>query len=247
MIYVTGDMHGDIDRIYDPNFKRLKEGDTLIIAGDFGYLWDGGKKERKILKYLGTRKYTVCFLDGAHDDMKKLGKYRKTVYKGGVVHRIYKRLYHMCRGQIFTIDGLRIFTFGGGEIIDFETPDSDEKLPNGDEMREGDENLAEYLDTVDYIITHEPPAKIKNALRLRVQKPSNINALNAYFDDLNSRCKFRQWFFGSMHIDKEITPRHTCVFTSFLALSGSEQYSNPINIDDNDDDFDYEEVDYNEN
>lgn len=241
MIYVTGDMHGDIERLYDPSFKKLKEGDTLIIAGDFGFLWNDTKKERKLLKYLGTRKYTVCFLDGAHDDMNKLNRYRKTVYKGGVVHRIYKKLYHMCRGQIFTIDGLRIFTFGGGEITDFETADSDEKLPSGEEMREGEENLNNLKDTVDYIITHEPPAKIKNALRFRQQKSANINVLNAYFDSINSRCVFRQWFFGSMHMDKEITPRHTCVFTKFTLLSGSENYIDPTNLEE-DENLNFDEL-----
>lgn len=228
MVIITGDMHGDEERLYDPGLKQLGAGDTLIIAGDFGFLWDGSKREKKILKYLGTRKYTVCFLDGAHDDISKLNRYRKTVYKGGVVHRIYKKLYHMCRGQIFTIDGLKIFTFGGGEVTDFVEPDSDEKLTSNEEMLEGEENLSDIAYTVDYIITHEPPFKIKNALRLRSQKPSEINVLSVYFEGINSRCKFRKWYFGSIHLDKEITPRHTAVYRDYIPLSGSELYSDPI-------------------
>ncbi len=227
MVIVTGDMHGDEERLYDAGLRQLSAGDTLIIAGDFGFLWDGSKREKKILKYLGTRKYNVCFLDGAHDDVSKLNRYRKTVYKGGVVHRIYKKLYHMCRGQIFTIDGLKIYTFGGGEVTDLAVPGSDEKLPTREEMLEGSENLAECSDTVDYIITHEPPAKIKNALRFRSQKPSDVNVLNAYFEELNSNCKFRKWYFGSIHLDKEITPRHTSVFMDYIPLSGSELFSDP--------------------
>ena len=228
MIYVTGDMHGDIERLYDSGFKQLKEGDTLIVAGDFGFLWDGSKAEKKIIKYLGSRKYTICFLDGAHDDLKKLAKYRKTVYKGGVVHRIYKNLFHMCRGQIFTIDGINIFTFGGGESDDMDNTDIEDLLPNGNEMKEADENLQNCSDTVDYIITHEPPARIKDALRLKAQKTPITNVLNAYFEELNSRCTYRKWFFGSVHMDKEITPRHRAVYTEYIPLEGSELYRGSV-------------------
>ena len=34
-------MHGDFERFKLPAMKKLKKGDTLIICGDFGFLWDG--------------------------------------------------------------------------------------------------------------------------------------------------------------------------------------------------------------
>ena len=52
MIYVTGDTHGDITRFKDPQMKKLKKGDTLIICGDFGFIWDNSKKEKADLKKL---------------------------------------------------------------------------------------------------------------------------------------------------------------------------------------------------
>lgn len=50
MIYFTGDLHGDYDRFKSKELKKLKKGDTLIVCGDFGFLWDGSKKEQSILK-----------------------------------------------------------------------------------------------------------------------------------------------------------------------------------------------------
>ena len=47
MVYVTGDMHGDFERFKLPAMKKLKKGDTLIICGDFGFLWDGSKEEEE--------------------------------------------------------------------------------------------------------------------------------------------------------------------------------------------------------
>ena len=55
MIYVTGDTHGDIDRFKDSQMKKLGRGDTLIICGDFGFFWDGSKKEQQMLKKLAAK------------------------------------------------------------------------------------------------------------------------------------------------------------------------------------------------
>ena len=52
MIYVTGDTHGEIERFKDPEFKQLRKGDLLIVCGDFGFIWDGSKREKNNLKKL---------------------------------------------------------------------------------------------------------------------------------------------------------------------------------------------------
>ena len=56
MIYVTGDMHGILSRFDDSRLNKLKSGDTLIICGDFGFLWDGSKEEMNVLKKLSKKK-----------------------------------------------------------------------------------------------------------------------------------------------------------------------------------------------
>ena len=38
-------MHGEMARFEDSRIRKLKKGDTLIVCGDFGFLWDGGAKE----------------------------------------------------------------------------------------------------------------------------------------------------------------------------------------------------------
>lgn len=46
MIYLTGDTHGGMERFQSKEAKQLKKGDTLIICGDFGFIWDGPKGKR---------------------------------------------------------------------------------------------------------------------------------------------------------------------------------------------------------
>lgn len=226
MIYVTGDLHGEEERLYSRSMKKLREGDTLIVCGDFGFVWDGSGREKKILDFLGSRKYNVCFIDGTHENFDLLDKYRMTVWNGGKVHRVSGNLFHMMRGQIFTIEGFRIFTFGGGESVDREMRTEHiswwkEEMPSPSELEEGAKAIDEVGCEVDYIITHEPPSIVKSTMLLRSGDTENVNKLNGYFEQLNRVCKFRHWYFGSMHEDRVITNVHTAVF----------EYVIPINSD----------------
>ncbi len=227
MVYITGDMHGDENRIYDKSMRKLKEGDTLIICGDFGFIWSGSDKEKKILEYLGSRKYNICFLDGTHENYDLLNTYRETFWKGGRVHRITGNLFHMCRGQVFNLEGMKFFTFGGGESPDKELRTEHEtwwrdELPSPEEMTEGAEAIDEAHCEVDVILTHEPPTLVKSSILLRLGKTDRINKLNGYLDEINRSCKYKRWYFGSMHEDRIITPRHTAVFNELWAVRKDE-------------------------
>lgn len=222
MVYITGDMHGDESRLYDRQLRQLKAGDTLIILGDFGFVWDGSKREKTVLDFLGSRKYTVCFLDGTHENFKQLNSYRQTVWHGGRVHRISGSLFHMIRGQIFSIDGDTYFAFGGGESPDKEMrmeQDSwfREELPTPPEMAEGAENLDELDCKIDYILTHEPPSLVKSAVLLRSGHSDRVNKLNGYLEELGRSCTFKHWYFGSIHEDRTITPVHTALFRKMIS------------------------------
>ena len=50
LVYITGDMHGDLSRFKNPIFKKMKAGDVLIVCGDFGFIWDGSRQEKQNLK-----------------------------------------------------------------------------------------------------------------------------------------------------------------------------------------------------
>lgn len=217
-------MHGEEERLYSRSMKKLSEGDTLIVCGDFGFVWDGSAKEKKILEYLGSRKYNVCFIDGTHENFDLLEKCRMTVWNGGKVHRVSGNLFHMMRGQIFTIEGYRIFTFGGGESTDREMRTEHiswwkEEMPTPAELEEGAKAIDEVDCDVDFIITHEPPSIVKSTMLLRAGETDSVNKLNGYFEQLNRVCKFKHWYFGSMHEDRVITNVHTAVFEDVIPIN----------------------------
>ena len=227
MIYVTGDTHGIASRFDDPRLKKLGRGDTLIVCGDFGFIWNGSKEEMSVLKKLSKKKYNICFVDGTHENFEMLSKLKIKKWNGGKVHHIAANIFHLMRGQVFNIEGTKIFTMGGGESPDIDirfemNTWSDMEIPTREELMEGVDNLQKYGGKVDLIVTHEPPAKIKDFLRLQTGSDASITAINTYLEDVSRICEFRHWYFGSLHLDKFISTTHISVFNNILNAKTGE-------------------------
>ena len=226
MVYVTGDMHGDISRFNDPALKQLKKGDVLIVCGDFGFIWDNSRQEQKNLKKLASKKYDICFVDGTHENFEIINSLPETTWQGGKVHKVANNIYHLMRGQIYKIDNITYFTMGGGESPDIDirfeaNAWSKDEFPSRDEMVEGAENLEKINCKIDCILTHEPPVKVKSFLRLKDSEAVSVNGLNTYFEELSTACTYRRWFFGSMHLDKYISSSLIAVYRDIInAITG---------------------------
>lgn len=222
MIYFTGDTHGDKNRLSKFALKQLKSGDTLIVCGDFGFLWDESKKEKKFLEKLSKRNYNICFIDGTHENFELLEKIPVTFWRGGRVRKITDNVIHLMRGEIYEIDKKIIFTMGGGESPEIEYKNEEDlthqyELPTKQEMLNGVNNLERCEFKVDYIVTHEPPAKIRDFLLLSKNTAARTTALGAYFDELSVQASFERWFFGSMHMDKFISNSQIAVFNNIVS------------------------------
>ena len=227
MIYVTGDTHGDYKIFSQKKFKNIAPGDTLIICGDFGFIWTGDTKEKKILDKLAKKKYTICFVDGTHENFALLNKYPVVNFAGGLAHKIKDNIYHLMRGQIFEFEGESFFAMGGGESPEIDSREgranwSNDEIPTRDEMREGANNLEKNKFAVDYIITHEPAQKIKNFLKLKDNEPLLVSGLNAYFQELSTSCDYTRWFFGSLHEDKFVSTSQVAVFRNLVNVRTGE-------------------------
>ena len=189
MIGFTGDCHGSFERFNEENFPEQKEmtkEDYVIVCGDFGGVWRNDKenpRENRILDWLEARPFTTLFVDGNHENFDRLKEYPVEMWNDGKVHKIRPSVIHLMRGQVFQIDGKKIFTFGGaqshdisGGILEMDDPDFQEKewqlrrgylpyrinhlswwedeLPSDEEMEEGVRNLKANDQQVDYIVTH---------------------------------------------------------------------------------------------
>lgn len=223
MIYITGDTHGDTERISKNELSMLGTDDTLIICGDFGFLWNNDSKENQFLNKLEKRKYNICFVDGMHENFPVLNNLPVVIWHGGRVHKLRDNVFHLMRGQIFEIEGKTIFTMGGGEDPEMDLQENFDiterkEIPTPQEMLTGVSNLEKRNYKVDYIVTHEPPSKIRDFLLLADNKTLRVTALGAYLDELSQQTEYKKWFFGNMHIDKFISEKHTAVFKNIVSI-----------------------------
>ena len=119
MIYVTGDTHGDRSRLSKKRLKALNPGDTLIICGDFGFLWNDDRAEQKFLYNLSKRPYNICFADGTHENFDLLYRFPVKEKFGGRVHAVADNIFHKKVNPIFLCDcqQFRIETEIVGKIL----------------------------------------------------------------------------------------------------------------------------------
>ncbi len=221
MVYVTGDTHGDYERFSDPLLKKLEEEDVLIICGDFGFIWDGSHQENMVLKKLSQKKYTIAFVDGCHENFDLLERnYPLNRWMGGIVRQISPNIVHLQRGEIYTIEGDTYFTFGGGhsQDIEYRTETGNwwkQEHPTHDEIRHAIYKLQESKSKVDYIITHEPPASLKDCLGVDVQQRLEIHT---FFEDIIKECEYKKWFFGKCHMDRFIPLKYYALFEEVIPV-----------------------------
>lgn len=196
MIYITGDTHGDLSHFKDPKLKRLGEKDIVIVCGDFGFLWDpNDPKEKRNLEWLKKRKYTICFLDGAHENFDMLDSYTPYRWKGGNTHKIADNIYHLMRGEMFMFENKTFFVMGGGESEDKDMREDGvswwkAELPTAEDLKNGQDNLREYKYAVNYVLTYEAPAIAKDFLKLHTNKGVHITPLNTYLQELMKQVEY---------------------------------------------------------
>ena len=224
MIYITGDTHGDIDirKLSNDCFKAYKE-DYLIIAGDFGLVWDNSKREKYWLDWLNEKPYTILFVDGNHENFDMLNSFEIERWNGGCIHKIRSNIYHLMRGHIFTIEGLKIFAMGGATSIDKDTRVEgiswwNQEQPTTSEMMFASENLESHQNKVDYVISHTTSFLMMSLIGWMRER----SMLNQYFEKLESTIDFKHWYFGHFHLDRRLDNRHTSVYDNIMPITDHE-------------------------
>lgn len=219
MIYVTGDTHGDINRFKKRELKKLTNKDYIIVCGDFGFIWDESESEKENLEFLKSQKYTILFVDGTHENFDLLENYPTVDFKSGKATKIADNIYHLRRGEIYSIGGKFIFTFGGGvssdlqQIMDYSAW-FEQELPTENEMIQAVTKLKSWNCEVDYIITHETTATNKH----KIWHNCETNPVNDFLEQLSSEVRYEKWFFGNLHVDFAVNDKDFAVFEEIIPI-----------------------------
>lgn len=231
-----------------PEQKEMTKDDYVIICGDFGGVWSKDKEsneETMLMDWLDCKSFTTLFVDGNHENFDRLNAYPVEEWHGGKVHKIRDSVIHLMRGQVFEIDRKSIFTFGGasshdidGGILEPDDPDFRKKkkhldegwlpyrinhvswwqqeLPSEEEMEEGRRNLAAHDYAVDFIVTHCCASSTQALLSGGMYKP---DMETRYLEEIKQNTKFRKWFFGHYHDNKNVSAEEILLYEQIIRIS----------------------------
>ncbi len=221
MIYITGDTHipidiGKLSTKRFPEQKEMTKRDYVILCGDFGGVWDGSNEEKYWIKWLKSKNFTTLFVDGNHENFDMLYTLPTVEFCDGIVHKIEDGIYHLIRGEAYTIDGKKFFAFGGASSHDkkHRTEGKNwwkEELPGEQEYIHAENTLKENSFQFDYVITHAAPTSIQTQISSAYER----NALTEFLENIKKRVTCKKWFFGHYHTDASIDERFTAVFEKF--------------------------------
>ncbi len=244
MIFVTGDTHAEWQSRLSfeafPEGRGLTKDDFVIICGDFG-VWADSARERHAFSWLEDRPFTTLFVDGNHENFNQLSAYPVVEFHGGKAHRINSSIYHLMRGELFDLEGLRCFTFGGAPSHDISDgilqPTEKEKirqwsregkmfrienvswwpqeLPSYQEMRHGFDTLTKNGWSVDFVFTHDAPVSFVSQLAGGHVKP---NQMTRYLEEIRKRLTYRHWFFGHYHYNYNVSDRDHLLYEQIIRI-----------------------------
>lgn len=254
-IYITGDIHGNPVRLGVNSFyeqkefdKNNKDANIAIILGDFGLVWnkDGeDKSEKNWLNWLESKPFTTVFVDGNHECFPRIYSYPIKEWHGGKVHEIRPNVLHLMRGEIFNIEGLNFFTFGGASshdiqdgILEFDNWIDkakkldkqgkymyrvrnlswwEEELPTEEEMQHGLDILKQHDNKVDYLLTHSPSTSELILMGGKGLYESDI--LTDYLEKVKAECNYKKHFFGHMHVNRAINEKDICLYEQIIRIN----------------------------
>lgn len=228
MLYLTGDTHGQLDR-----FKSMVlVGRTILICGDFGLPWGGQLAERDTycLDWLAARRRTrFLFLDGNHENFDLLGILPVKEWQGGRVHELRPNVLHLMRGEVFEIEGLTVFAFGGARSVDKDTRIPHEswwpqEMPTKADYENAIQNLKRVGNRVDLVVTHAAPLKFLQSeagKKYRGFETEIRDETSLLLSAIQARIHYKAWFFGHYHtewLDRRY--RAQCLYQSIVTYDG---------------------------
>lgn len=256
MIYITGDCHSDVRRLSVDSFYEQKEMNNqdenfVIILGDFGLVWDQdveSKMEKWWLNWLENKPFTTLFVDGNHESFDRLYQYPVKEWHGGKVHEIRPHVLHLCRGEVFDIEGKKFFAFGGAashdiydgilDPDDFETYDDfkdtwERWKKNGKMFRvkgiswweqelpseEEMQNGINNLEKHSWKVDYIlSHSPSASVIALLGHGLYKQDILTKYLEDIRSKTEYKRHYCGHMHINKQLNDKDILLYEQIIRI-----------------------------
>lgn len=228
MIYLTGDIHGNPTQVELFCSKmQLTEKDTIIMLGDVGLNYYGGKRDRLPKRILSSLPVTFLCIHGNHEIRpQNIPEYKPTIWNGGrvFVDEEHPNILFAEDGEVYDLDGKKALAIGGAYSVD-----KFYRLQRGfgwwaDEQpseltKRKVEGIVSECKGIDIILSHTCPKKyIPTEMFLPMIDQSSVdNSTEEWLDTIEEAVDYKAWYCGHWHTDKRIDKMHF-LFTTFESL-----------------------------
>ncbi len=229
MVYITGDTHGNFNRI--KKFcaeNNTTKNDVLIILGDAGINYNLDVQDEYLKLRLSTLPITLFCIHGNHEERpENIPTYQTSTFFNGEAYTEakYPNLIFAKDGQVYNINDKKCLVLGGAYSIDkdyriacgaewFES----EQIPD-DKKREIEKHLEQYDWKVDYVLTHTCPYNTRptHLFLCGVDQSTVDSSMEVWLQKIADKLDFKRWYFGHFHGDW-VNDKYTMLYTDFIKL-----------------------------
>ncbi len=229
MVYITGDTHGEFDRIADfcAEYCTTEE-DVLIILGDvvLNYYLDERDTERKY--EVAQLPITLLCVHGNHEERPyNISGYEEKKWNGGRVwyEEEYPNILFAEDGEIYDLEGNTVMAIGGAYSVDkhyrlyYGLPWFPSEQPDKATKEYVEKQLEKVKWKVDYIVSHTCPEKYEptDFFLPTIDQSTVDKSTEKWLDKLEEKLDYKRWYFGHFHCDCDICSA-TAMFNEIVAL-----------------------------
>lgn len=214
MVYITGDCHGDFERITEfcEDACTTSEEDILVILGDAGINYFGDPNDRELKAQLAELPITLLCIHGNHEQRPEtINTYEEVEWEGGIVYveQEYPNLLFAKDGEIYNLDNRRCIAIGGAYSVDkfSRTPYVNwwpDEQPSDEIMAQVETRLAEEHWCVDTVFSHTCPQKYipREEFLPNINQAAVDRSTEEWLDSIEDRLTYDIWYCGHWHADK---------------------------------------------
>lgn len=215
MIYVTGDTHGDFDRIAHFCARmNTKPSDIMIILGDAGINFYGGWRDHHKKEFISALPLTLFCIHGNHEQRPAtIPSYTEQEWHGGTVYveEQFPSILFAKDGEVYDLNGLQAIAIGGAYSIDWMLripgrswwPD---EQPSAEIRARVEAKLQQHDWKVDVVLSHTVPLKYEpvEVFLPGIDQRKVDKSTEQWLDRIEERLHYGKWYAGHYHTSKHI-------------------------------------------
>lgn len=233
MIYISGDIHGEVSRVADMIAKyEIAAQDIIILLGDVGMNYYGNKHgDRRGKKKLNSFDIPILCIHGNHEMRpESLVTYQEDLWNGGTVYveEEFPNLLFAKDGEVYDLEGCKAIAIGGAYSVDkwyrlqMDLHWFPDEQPSDAIKDRVEQKLIELDWKIDYVLSHTCPYRYipREAFLGGIDQSTVDNSTELWLDNIEEKLTYQAWYCGHWHIEKRIDQMHF-LFESVEALQTS--------------------------